>query len=260
MNRLVLCFVVCALSLAAADTMPFTGTWRINLNKMQAPKKPYQFEIGNGMYKCLTCDPKEEVKADGQDQPVTGNPSFDTMNVKIVNDKVVEIVSKKGGKVVSKTKIAVASDGNHAVAEFTGYPPNGSEPITGKVAVKRVGSLNPGMHAASGSWVMDKMEELSENGKEFTYEQTADGMNAKDQTGFSYSAKFDGKDYPVRGTDSLDGVVLKRINDRTFEEIVKYKGKVKNTSRMTVSADGKTMTIEWRDSTGFSGKDIAEKK
>jgi hypothetical protein len=48
MHRLVLSFVVCAFSLAAADTMPFTGTWRINLDKMQAPKKPTQWEIGNG--------------------------------------------------------------------------------------------------------------------------------------------------------------------------------------------------------------------
>jgi hypothetical protein len=29
---------------------------------------------------------------------------------------------------------------------------------------------------------------------------------------------------------------------------------------MTVSADGKMMTIEWRGSTGFSGKSILEKK
>lgn len=45
--------------------------------------------------------------------------------------------------------------------------------------------------------------------------------------GFSYSAKFDGKDYPVMGTNSLDSVVLKRINDWSVQETLKYKGKVK---------------------------------
>jgi hypothetical protein len=76
-----------------------------------------------------------DVKADGQDQPITGNPSVDTMNVRIVDDKVVETTSKKGGNVVSNSKITVSSDGNQAVAEFTSYPSNGSEPITSKVTL-----------------------------------------------------------------------------------------------------------------------------
>jgi hypothetical protein len=132
--------------------------------------------------------------------------------------------------------------------------------VTSKAQMKRVGSHKPGTHDVSGSWLLDKWLELSENAKEVTFEETQDGLNAKDQTGFSYSAKFDGKDYPVQGTPELDTVVLKRINDSTVEEILKYKGKVKNTSQMTVSADGKMMTIEWRGSTGFSGKSILEKK
>ena len=260
MRRSLLLSAVCAFSLTAADTMPFTGSWRVNLDKMQAPEKPNQVELGNGMFRCLTCDPKVEVKADGQDHPVKGDPSSDTMNVKIINDKTVEITSKKGGKVVDTGKMTVSGDGNHLVSEDTSYPPNSSEPVTSKTQMRRVGSLKLGMHDVSGSWLLDKWLELSENAKEVSFEETPDGLNAKDQTGFSYSAKFDGKDYPVQGTPELDTVVLKRINDSTVEEILKYKGKVKNTSQMTVSADGKMMTIEWRGSTGFSGKSILEKK
>lgn len=260
MRKVLLLVALSALFLAASDTLFFNGTWRIDPNQAQAPKKPFRFEIGKGMYRCLTCDPKEEVKADGQDHPVSPNSGYDTMNVKIVDDKTIEITYKKGGKVASAFHIAVSADGNHAVEQYTGNPPNSTTPVSVKLQVKRVGAAQPGMHAASGSWLMDKIDNMSDNAKDFSYEQTADGLNAKDPTGFSYSAKFDGKDYPVAGASSIDSVVLKRINDLTFEEITKYKGKIKNTSRMTVSQDGKTMTIDWRDSAGFSGRDVADKR
>jgi hypothetical protein len=40
------------------------------------------------MYSCKTCVPPIEVKADGQDQKVTGYPYFDTISVKIVDEEV----------------------------------------------------------------------------------------------------------------------------------------------------------------------------
>lgn len=260
MCRFVATFVVCAFSLAAADTMPFTGTWRFDLSKSQAPKKPSEIELGNGVYRCLTCDPKYEVKADGQDNPVTGNPAFDTINVRIVNDRVVETTFKKSGKLAGRGTVTVSADLNHAVSEFTGYPPNSAEPVLSKAEIKRVGAAKPDMHARSGSWVVDKYDDLSANARDVTYVQTSDGLTVKDATGFSYSAKFDGKEYPVMGDNSVDSVVLKRIDDRTVEANFKYGGTIKQTGQLTISPDGKTMTIMWRNSAGFSGKLIAEKQ
>ena len=56
-----------------------------------------------------------------------------------------------------------------------------------------------------------------------------------------YSAKFDGKEYPTNGGDPRV-VVLTRINDRTIEQVTKRNGKESSRSRITVSADGKTLT------------------
>jgi len=56
-----------------------------------------------------------------------------------------------------------------------------------------------------------------------------------------YSAKFDGKEYPTNGGDPR-AVVLTRINDRTIEQVTKRNGKEGSRSRITVSADGKTLT------------------
>jgi hypothetical protein len=63
------------------------------------------------------------------------------------------------------------------------------------------------------------------------------------KTTFEYTAKYDGKDYPVTGSETFDMIALKRINDRTTEATLKKSGKVVSTARRVVSKDGKTLTL-----------------
>ncbi len=70
----------------ASAQSPFDGTWKINLNDAQFPKKPDVYLLQNGMYQCKTCVPPIDVKADGQDQKVTGHPYYDTVAIKVIND------------------------------------------------------------------------------------------------------------------------------------------------------------------------------
>ena len=64
----------------------FDGTWKFELSTAQFPKKPDVYLLQDGMYSCKTCVPPIEVKADGQDQKVSGYPYFDTISVKIVDE------------------------------------------------------------------------------------------------------------------------------------------------------------------------------
>ena len=66
-----------------------------------------------------------------------------------------------------------------------------------------------------------------------------------DQNGYSYDAKFDGKDYPTQGDPGHTMVSLKRIGARTIEETDKRDGKVVGVYRMTVSSDGKSIDVEY---------------
>jgi hypothetical protein len=100
-----------------------------------------------------------------------------------------------------------------------------------------------------------------------TYEETADGIKRTGQSvdadgntaSFEYTAKYDGKDYPVSGSDAYDTIALKRINDRTVEATLKKSGKVVSTARRIVSADGKvmTLTITGTNAKGENMKNIA---
>ena len=73
---------------------------------------------------------------------------------------------------------------------------------------------------------------------------TVDGVNAEGKpTHFEWTAKFDGKDVPVKGDPNRDTAALKKVDDHTFEIVNKKDGKVTTTNRIVVSRDGKTRTV-----------------
>ena len=56
-------------------------------------------------------------------------------------------------------------------------------------------------------------------------------------------ATFDGKDCAVKGTNpNADAYTYKKVDARSYEAVAKKGGKVMITSRITISADGKTRT------------------
>ena len=72
---------------------------------------------------------------------------------------------------------------------------------------------------------------------------TADGVAADGKpTHTEFAAKFDGKDYPFAGSPNGDTISLKRIDDYTYEAVLKKQGKPTVTSRNIISKDGKTRT------------------
>lgn len=71
--------------------------------------------------------------------------------------------------------------------------------------------------------------------------EIVDAEGAKARTEFT--ASYDGKAHPIKGSPVSDMVWLKKIDANTSERIDLMKGKVVQTSTRRVSADGKTMTV-----------------
>lgn len=67
----------------------------------------------------------------------------------------------------------------------------------------------------------------------------------------TWSAHFDGKDYPNTDTSNrFDAVSVKRIDAHTTENTLKRAGRVIQTTRIVISEDGRTMTVlQERDAT-----------
>jgi hypothetical protein len=61
---------------------------------------------------------------------------------------------------------------------------------------------------------------------------------------------YDGKDHPVTGNPDADTIAMKRVNDTTGESTFKKGGKVMAVNARVLSADGKTLTITSKGTTG----------
>ena len=76
----------------------------------------------------------------------------------------------------------------------------------------------------------------------FTQETTNEGFNTSDTIKLEYTAKIDGKDYPISNS-ALDTVALKRIDATTIERTGKVKGMPTETAVMKFANRNRTMTI-----------------
>jgi len=234
-------------SVPAIAQNAFGGTWKFNLSDAQFPKKPDVFLLQNGMYQCKTCVPPIDVKADGQDQSVSGHPYYDSVSIKVVDDRTIEEVDKKNGKTVATSRTIVSQDGKTATFEFSDSSNTNADPVTGKGSSRQVAKGPAGSHAISGSWVTSKMETLSDNGLMVTFKVEGDTLSMTNPTGQSYAAKLDGTEAPYKGDPGTTSVSVKSMGKNTIEETDKRDGKVISVAHMTVAADGKTMTLKVED-------------
>jgi len=249
MRKLILAGSLIALLLPAVAVAQsnLDGTWKVDVKTAQFPTKPDVFVLQDGTYRCKTCVPPIEVKADGQDHKVTGHPYFDTISIKVVDDKTIEETHKKAGKTVTVSKTTISADGKTAMFDFTDSSNTNGAPVTGKGSATRVAAGPAGSHAISGSWRTAKVDNISDNAVIVTFKADGGSLHMTAPTGQSYTAKLDGTDAPYMGDPGVTSVSVKRIDANTVEETDKREGKPISVTRMTVSADGKTVTFASHD-------------
>jgi hypothetical protein len=232
----------------ASGQSALNGTWKIDMNKVDFPKKPDVFVLENGMYDCKTCTPPYKIKADGTDQAVSGHPYYDTVAIKVVNDHSIEETDKKNGNVVGTSTSTVSSDGNTLMFTFSDSSnTNGGPPVTGKGEATRVAKGSAGSNAISGSWRTSKIEGLSDNATVWTYKIDGNEITMTNPTGQTYTAKLDGTDAPMKGDPGVTSVSVRLIGKDGLEETDKRDGKVIGVYKFMVASDGKTAKGSYDD-------------
>src|SRR5688572_7146855 len=58
-----------------------------------------------------------------------------------------------------------------------------------------------------------------------------------------WTGRFDGKDYPMQCLDYVMTNAYRRIDDRSYEIVIKVEGAATATAHVAVSADGRTLTV-----------------
>jgi hypothetical protein len=220
---------------------PFDGTWKTDQSKTKHETKPFIVYLAQGWYHCESCTPPYAIKADGTDQLVP-NKDVDTQSVKEVDAKTVSFVSKKNQKVVLEGTATVSADGKTLTNKGVYYPPNSDKHDNWLDTYKRVGIAPSAVHATSGQWQVVKTTD-NEEALLTTYRTNGDELTLTRPTGETYTAKFGGNEYPVKGAYGWDTVSLKRLGERSFEETDKFKDKITEIDTWTVSNDGKTLTL-----------------
>jgi hypothetical protein len=64
-----------------------------------------------------------------------------------------------------------------------------------------------------------------------------------------WTGKFDSKDYPMQGVDNVLTNAYRRIDDHTYEIVIKVDGVRVATARVTVSPDSKTLNVSTEEKT-----------
>lgn len=250
MRNMMLALTLAALSVPAMGRSQslFDGTWKLDASKANFSPKPDVYLLADGMYECQTCVPPFKIKADGTDQARSGNPYFDSVAIKVVDDHTIQETDKKGGKVVATSTTTVSPDGNAASFTFSDSSlTKDGAPYTGSGSLTRVAPGPPGSHAISGSWKLDKMENVSDNGLLWSYKVTGNKISMSMPAGPSYTAELDGTDAPMMGDPGTTSVSVRMLGANTLEETDKRDGKVIGVYTMTVSDDGKTAKIVAQD-------------
>ena len=103
--------------------------------------------------------------------------------------------------------------------------------------------LNVAMSKASDPSVMPKSEISKWEGLDNGMKATVEGVDAEGKAyQIEVSAKYDGKDYPMKGYSLADTIAEKKIGSATLEIVTKKAGKEVERWRITVSKDGKKQT------------------
>lgn len=222
---------------AWAGDDPMVGDWKLNPTKSKLTDvmkvgslggNKYSFDFGGG-------DPEIAV-ADGTDQP----GHFGIMIAVSVDalDRWT-VVRKKDGKVLATGVWTLSKDGTTLDDHFTATRPNGDSSTLDYV-YKRTG----GGSGFAGTWVsvseqmnsvvLLKVRAWEDGGLSFISQGGGGTKNMK----------VDGKDYANVGA-IVDGMTAsaRRVNERTLEVTDKISGKLRDTQEISVSADGKTLTI-----------------
>ncbi|PYT76202.1 MAG: hypothetical protein DMG42_05980 [Acidobacteria bacterium] len=135
---LALCFVAAAVCFAADG---FMGTWKLNEAKSKiapgAPKNSTVVYEAAGDNVKVTIDGTDGEgeplhsewtgKFDGNDYPVTGDPSVDMRSVKKVNDHSLTATQKKDGKVTTIARIVLSPDGKTRTVTASGTDAKGNK-------------------------------------------------------------------------------------------------------------------------------------
>ncbi len=246
-----------AASPAAAGSID--GTWKADIDSVQFDRKPDEYLLQAGQYSCKSCAPTYTVAADGAFHAVS-LPYADSMSVKVDDDHNITRTAKKGGRQIGQTKMSVSADGNTLTGSFNDTSVENAPPSKGEYTETRLSPAPAGAHAVSGQWKTTKLANFNAEQLTFTFKTEGDIVHYSSPSGYSYDAKLDGPDVPIKGDIANTTASVKKSGDNSYQETDKRDGKVVGVATFTLGADGKLNVVSEDKLAGTTTKWTASKE
>jgi hypothetical protein len=232
-------------AISLADS-PFAGLWVMQPERTSFSLRTMDLLIERNTYRLSNCGDALEVPADGSLHPVTGRALFDTMSVRVVDRRKIEITQKLAGKLTWKGVYAVSRDQRLMTLQFEDDRP--LHPVTGTIEYSRVGDPLSGAHSLSGSWHPQKLKQLSASGLTLRIEDLENGLGIRWSDGRSVDTNLDARRYPLNGY--LAGATLSVLRSRPdMLALNRLQGAIPvEVSRAVLSEDAQSLTymqVDW---------------
>jgi hypothetical protein len=238
MHKLALLGLIAAIQLGAAD--PRIGSWTLisAQSALDPPNKLSITSLHDGVHVVSSGDTHVDFTAkwDGHETSVQGNLAFNHIELRRINKNQAEVKEKKDGAVVAIVRYKLSIDGNELAG--TTSEKGHADQIT---VWTRSGGTKVADNLFAGEWTQDLSKTRLRQGLALRIE--ADGKDGVHFSGeFSYSARFDGKEYDLRNSGN-DTVTLELVDAHTVDSIYRRDDKISQKDRWVVSADGQQMTL-----------------
>ncbi len=138
-KAVVVTLALCFMAGATCFASPQMGTWKLNQAKSKLAKgmdknhtviyapagRSVKVTVDGIDAKGKPTHSEWTGKFDEKDYPVTGDPTSDTRSYKKIDDRTLELTTKKGGKVTATGRIVVSADGKSRTITISGTTAKG---------------------------------------------------------------------------------------------------------------------------------------
>jgi hypothetical protein len=238
MNKFALLGLIAAMQLGAAD--PRIGSWMLvsAQSSLDPPNKLSITSLHDAVNVVSSGDTHLDFTAkwDGHETSVRGNPAFNQIELRRIAKNQVEVKEKKDGAVVATIRDKLSSDGNELTSRTS------QKGRADRITVwTRTGGTKDAGNLFAGEWTQDLSKTRLRQGLALKIEPDENG-GVRFAGEFSYSARFDGKEYDLRNS-SNDTVTLQLVDAHTVDSIYRRDNQIAQRDRWVVSPDGVQMTL-----------------
>jgi hypothetical protein len=219
---------------------PRTGSWTLTSaqSSLDPPNKLSITSQNGTVHVVISGDTHMDftAKLDGHESSVPDNPMFNQIELHRIDKHQVEVKQKKDGSLVATIHDKISKDGN----ELTSRTTQAGRPD--KITVwMRSGGKKSAVDLFAGEWTENVSKSRMGQGIVLKIESDGNG-EVRFSSDYSYSARFDGKDYNLRNSRN-DTVSLQLVDSHTVDAIYKRDDQISQRDHWVVSNDGAQMTL-----------------